>query len=156
MLVESLGELDIGNHHLISAPRAALAEQLARLTPGHLAYTVFAVAGGEAIDLAIKVARGYTARPKIISARGGYHGCTGLALAAGDEKFRAAFGPALPGFLQVPFGDVECPGGCRRWRDCRGDPGDDPRHQRHAHRRTGLFPRGAGAVRPDRRPVDHR
>jgi len=107
VLVESLGELDIGNHHLISAPRAALAEQLARLTPGHLPYTVFAVAGGEAIDLAIKVARGYTARPKIISARGGYHGCTGLALAAGDEKFRAAFGPALPGFLKVPFGDVD-------------------------------------------------
>jgi len=107
VLVESLGELDIGNHHLVSAPRAALAEQLARLTPGHLAYTVFAVAGGEAIDLAIKVARGYTARTKIISARGGYHGCTGLALAAGDEKFRVAFGPSLPGFLQVPFGDVD-------------------------------------------------
>jgi acetylornithine/succinyldiaminopimelate/putrescine aminotransferase len=107
VLVESLGELDIGNHHLISEPRAALAERLAGLTPGQLAYTVFAVAGGEAIDLAIKVARGYTARPKVISARGGYHGCTGLALAAGDEKFRAAFGPPLPGFVQVPFGDAD-------------------------------------------------
>ena len=107
VLIDSLSELDIGNHHLISEPRAMLAEQLAGLTPGHLAYTVFAVAGGEAIDLAIKVARGYTTRPKIISARGGYHGCTGLALAAGDEKFRSAFGPPLPGFIQVPFGDVD-------------------------------------------------
>jgi putrescine aminotransferase len=107
VLVESLSDLDIGNHHLVSEPRAALAEQLAGLTPGHLAYTVFAVAGGEAIDLAIKVARGYTGRPKIISARGGYHGCTGLALAAGDEKFRAAFGPPLPGFVQVPFDDAD-------------------------------------------------
>lgn len=107
VLVDSLSRLDIGNHHLISEPRAALAEQLAALTPGNLAYTVFAVAGGEAIDLAVKVARGHTQRQKVISARGGYHGCTGLALAAGDEKFRAAFGPPLPGFGQVPFGDAD-------------------------------------------------
>ncbi len=107
VLVESLDELDIGNHHLISEPRAALAEQLAGLTPGHLAYTVFAVAGGEAVDLAIKIARGFTGRSKVISARGGYHGCTGLALAAGDAKFRAAFGSPLPGFAQVPFGDAD-------------------------------------------------
>jgi len=106
-LIESLRELDIGNHHLISKQRAALAEALARVTPGHLPYVVFAVAGGEAIDLAIKVARGYTHRSGIISALGGYHGCTGLALAAGDEKFRAAFGPPLPGFTQVPFGDPD-------------------------------------------------
>ena len=106
VLAQSLSELDIGNHHLVSEQRAALAELLARLTPGELNYTVFAVAGGEAIDLAIKIARGYTARTKIISARGAYHGCTGLALAAGDEKFRGAFGPPAPGFTQVPFGDI--------------------------------------------------
>ena len=33
-LVDSLQELDIGNHHLVSAPRAALAARLAELTPG--------------------------------------------------------------------------------------------------------------------------
>lgn len=107
VLIESLGELDIGNHHLVSEQRAALAERLARLTPGGLPYTVFGVAGGEAIDLAIKMARGYTGRVRVISALGGYHGCTGLALAAGDDKFRAAFGPPLPGFSQVPFGDAD-------------------------------------------------
>lgn len=106
VLAQSLGELDIGNHHLVSEQRAALAELLAQLTPGELTYTVFAVAGGEAIDLAIKIARGYTQRTKIISARGAYHGCTGLALAAGDEKFRGPFGPPAPGFTQVPFGDI--------------------------------------------------
>jgi putrescine aminotransferase len=105
ILVQSLQDWDVGNHHLISGQRAALAEQLARLTPGNLRYTAFGVAGGEAIDLALKVARGYTGRSKIISARGGYHGCTGLALAAGDEKFRRGFGPQLPGFEQAPFGD---------------------------------------------------
>lgn len=97
---------DIGNHHLISAPRARLAQRLAGLTPGDLPYTVFGVGGGEAIDLAIKVARGFTGRTKIISARGGYHGHTGLSLAAGDAKYYERFGPVAPGFEQVPFGDL--------------------------------------------------
>lgn len=105
-LVRSLEELDIGNSHLISEQRAAVARRLAELAPGDLPFTVFGVGGGEAIDLAIKVARGYTGREMVISAKGGYHGHTGLALAAGDERYRAPFGPTSPGFYQVPFGDV--------------------------------------------------
>lgn len=107
LLKRSLDDLDIGNHHLLSAERADVARFLASLLPPDLCYTVFGVGGGEAIDLAIKVARAYTGKTTIISARGGYHGHTGLALAAGDEKFRAPFGPAAPGFIQVPFGDIE-------------------------------------------------
>ncbi|MBI4362285.1 MAG: aspartate aminotransferase family protein [Euryarchaeota archaeon] len=102
----ALEELDIGNHHLISEHRAELAEMLHRVTPGHLDYTVFGVGGGEAVDLAIKVARAHTRRPGIISARGGYHGHTGLALAAGEPRYREPFGPLAPGFTQVPFGDA--------------------------------------------------
>jgi putrescine aminotransferase len=104
-LEASLRELDIGNHHLISEQRAMLANRLAQLAPGHLPYTIFGIGGGEAVDLAIKIARGYTGRVKVISAKGGYHGHTGLALATGDEKWRAPFGPPLPGFVQVPFDD---------------------------------------------------
>ncbi len=105
-LREALTELDIGNHHLISEHRALLAERLAGLAPGKLPYSVFGVSGGEAIDLAIKMARGYTGRRKIISAAGAYHGHTGLALAAGDKKFYAPFGPPAPGFEQVPYNDL--------------------------------------------------
>ena len=105
-LIASVQELDIGNHHLISEQRATLAARLAELMPGDITYTVFGVSGGEAIDLAIKVARGYTRRPKVISAQGGYHGHTGLALAAGDEAYRKPFEPLSPGFVQVPFGDL--------------------------------------------------
>ena len=36
--------------------------------------------------LALKLARAHTGRPMIISAQGGYHGHTGLALAAGDDQ----------------------------------------------------------------------
>lgn len=105
-LVHSLGRLDIGNHHLISSHRAALAEKLAGLLPGDLSYSVFNVSGGEAVDLAIKVARAVTGRQLILSAKGGYHGHTGLALATGDEQYRAPFGRQPPGFRQIPFNDI--------------------------------------------------
>jgi len=106
-LKESMEELDIGNHHLISEHRALLAEKIADLTPGDICYTVFGAGGGEAIDLAIKLARGYTRKLKIISAGGGYHGHTGLAMSTGDSKYRDPFGTPLPGFAQVPFDDMD-------------------------------------------------
>lgn len=102
----ALDELDIGNHHLMSEPRALLAERLANLCPGDLNRVVFGVGGGEAVDTAIKLARGHTGRPKVISAHGGYHGHTGLALATGDEQYRQPFEPLPGGFVQVPFGDL--------------------------------------------------
>ena len=106
-LQRALQELDIGNHHFVSEHRALLAEKLTALCPGDLQRVVFGVGGGEAVDLALKLARAHTRRAKVISARGGYHGHTGFALAAGEEMYRAPFGPMPPGFVQVPFGDLE-------------------------------------------------
>ncbi len=107
-MTAAMAELDIGNGHLVSESRAVLAARLAELAPGaELTRTCFACGGGETVDFALKLARGYTKRPRVVSARGGYHGHTGLALAAGDEKYRAPFGPMAPGFSQVPFGDVK-------------------------------------------------
>ena len=103
----ALDALDIGNHHLVSGWRATLAERLAATTDGLLPGVVFGVAGGEAIDLALKVARAHTGRTGIVSAVGGYHGHTGLAMAAGDPEYRDPFGPNLPGFVQVPFDDLD-------------------------------------------------
>lgn len=102
----ALESLDIGNHHLVSGHWALLARRLAATTGGRLSGVVFGVSGGEAVDLAIKAVRASTGRSKIISAHGGYHGHTGLALATGDPKYRAPFGPSLPGFVQVPFDDL--------------------------------------------------
>jgi acetylornithine/succinyldiaminopimelate/putrescine aminotransferase len=103
----ALDRLDIGNHHFPSAERALLAEQLVALTPG-MRYAVFGSGGGEAVDLALKSARRATGRNRVVSATGGYHGHTGLALAAGDERAAAAFGSAgAPGeFVHVPFNDA--------------------------------------------------
>ncbi|MHA1380592.1 MAG: class-III pyridoxal-phosphate-dependent aminotransferase [Candidatus Helarchaeota archaeon] len=98
--------LDIGDHHIISEQRALLAKQLASLFPGNISKTQYCVCGGEAIDLAIKLARGITQRRKVVSAKGAYHGVTGFALAAGDPKFKDIFLWNHPDYLQVPFGDI--------------------------------------------------
>lgn len=105
-LERALLEYDIGNHHLPSLPRARLAERLAACAPGPLDYTVFAAGGGEAVDCAIKVARKATGRRGIVSASGGYHGHTGLALAAGEPKFSAPFLSEDAHFRRVPFNDL--------------------------------------------------
>ena len=102
----ALDHLDIGNHHLVSGWRALLAERLAASTGGLLPGVVFGVGGGEANDLAIKLARAHTGRTGVVSAIGGYHGHTGLAMAAGDVEYRAPFGPNPAGFSQVPFNDL--------------------------------------------------
>ncbi len=106
-LKKATDKFDIGNHHLISSQRAKLGKKLASLMPGDLDYTVFGVGGGEAVDLAIKLAKAYTGRKNIISIKGGYHGHTGLALATGDEQYREPFGDNLPGFMQIPFNDID-------------------------------------------------
>ncbi|HOT43388.1 MAG TPA: aminotransferase class III-fold pyridoxal phosphate-dependent enzyme [Spirochaetota bacterium] len=103
---EAMKQYDIGNHHLVSEPKARLGELLASSMPAGLNQVVYGVSGGEAVDLAIKLARGVTGRAEIISAKGGYHGHTGLALATGDRKFREKFGPSIPGFRQVRFNDI--------------------------------------------------
>lgn len=103
----ALEELDMGNHHLVSGARARLAQRLGDTTGGALPGVVFGVGGGEAVDLAIKVARAHTGRGGVVSAVGGYHGHTGLAMAAGDPAYRDPFGANPPGFCQVPFDDID-------------------------------------------------
>lgn len=99
--------LDIGDHILLSEQRALLGKKLADLLPGDISKTTFGVGGGESIDCAIKFSRAYTKRKGCVSAIGGYHGHTGFALAAGDPGFRDKFLWELPGFKQVPFGDID-------------------------------------------------
>ncbi len=104
---QALDHLDHGNFLLCSREKADLAARLAELSPGDLSCSMFGTGGGEAIDFAIKLARGATGRPGIISSINGYHGHTGFALsAAGRSSFRRPFEPLMPDFVQVPFGDT--------------------------------------------------
>ena len=54
----AMDHADVGNHHLVSAYRAGAAERLSATTGDRLSGVVFSVGGGEAVDLALKVARG--------------------------------------------------------------------------------------------------
>jgi len=104
---DALDRLDNGNFLLCSRQKAELAARLSEISPGELSCTMFGTGGGEANDFAIKLARGATRRPKIISTVNGYHGHTGFALsAAGRSAFREPFEPLMPEFVQVPFGDT--------------------------------------------------
>jgi len=88
----------------------ALAE---RLVENSFADTVFFCnSGTEATELAIKMARKYWAdsdtpeRTTILTFEGAFHGRSIAAIsAAGSEKLTKGFGPLLPGFRQLPFGD---------------------------------------------------
>jgi acetylornithine aminotransferase len=113
---DALDHLDVGNHHLISGPRARLAERLAESTGGLLPYAVFSPSGSEAIDLALRLARAVRHRPGIVSAIGGYHGHAGLGWAAGDQRWVEPFGFAPTGVVRVPYNDIEA---------MRGAIGDD-------------------------------
>ena len=59
----AVDHLDNGNFLLCSEQKAMLAAKLAEVTPGDLTCTMFGSGGGEAIDFAIKLARGSTGRP---------------------------------------------------------------------------------------------
>jgi putrescine aminotransferase len=86
--------------------QADLAEKLAEVAPTGLQYTFFCNSGAEAVEAALKFAKGATGRQRIISTEGGYHGKTLGALAAtGREKYRTAFNPLMPGVEFVPYGD---------------------------------------------------
>jgi acetylornithine/succinyldiaminopimelate/putrescine aminotransferase len=104
----AIDRLDHGNFLLCSREKAELAAKLAEITPPGLTCTMFGSGGGEAVDFAIKVARGSTGRPRIVSSINGYHGHTGFALsAAGRGAFRQPFEPLMPEFVQEPFGDID-------------------------------------------------
>lgn len=106
-LREALEHLDVGNHHLVSGWRARLGEQLAASTGGALPFAVFTPSGSEAVDVALRLARGLTGREVIVSAAGGFHGLAGLPLAASDPRWQEPFGAPPPGFTHVPYNDLE-------------------------------------------------
>ncbi|MBT0958553.1 aspartate aminotransferase family protein [Alphaproteobacteria bacterium KMM 3653] len=89
----------------------ALAERLVELTFADTCF--FTNSGTEACELAVKMARKYwyekgAARDRIIAFEGSFHGRSSAGIAAaGAEKLVKGFGPLLPGFTHLPFGDLE-------------------------------------------------
>ena len=106
-LEQAMGRFDIGNHHFPALARTALAEALVATCPPNMKRVIYACGGGEATDIAIKTARHTRQKRKIVSIRKGYHGHTGLAVVAGDDRFSTLFLSDRPDeFVQVPFNDL--------------------------------------------------
>ena len=98
-------------------PAAELAAKLARLAPGDLTYSLFAVSGSEANERALQIARHYwlgrgqPRKYKVVALHGGYHGATlGTLSLCGLPHMVEAYGPLqTPGVVRVepphPFRD---------------------------------------------------
>jgi taurine--2-oxoglutarate transaminase len=86
--------------------RALLGKKLAEVTPGNLKKTFFALGGAEANENAIKIARFYTGRHKILARYRSYHGATHGSIALTGDYRRLAVEPAMPG--GVHFLDPHC------------------------------------------------
>ena len=126
-----------------------LAEELIGLAGGRIERCLFTSSGTESVEAAIKLGRAATKRERVLSAEHGFHGLTlGSLSANGNDEFTARFQPLLPGFAQVPFGDLEALEDRAAARGRRALPrragagqGDQPP--------AGRLPRGsAGAVPP--------
>jgi len=86
---------------IATAPRARLGEMLQEITPEGLEKSFFTVGGSDAIENAMKIARLYTGRQKIVTRYRSYHGATFGAMAAGGDPRRLANEPGVPWIVRV-------------------------------------------------------
>ena len=91
---------------IATEPKGRLGQLLAEITPGDLNKTLFTTGGGEANENAIKFARLYTGRHKILARYRSFHGASAGALALTGDPYRLAVEPLIPGV--VHFMDPYC------------------------------------------------
>src|SRR5579862_2938461 len=102
-----LDDLALSGKAFFSKPGADLAEALAGVAPEGLQYSFFSNSGAEAVECALKFAKGMMGRAKIISTLESFHGKTLGALATmGRAKYRTPYEPLMPGVVFVPYGDT--------------------------------------------------
>lgn len=104
---DQLDTMPLSSKVFFGPKQAALATKLAQVTPAGLDFCFFSNSGTEAVEAALKFAKGTTGRSKLVSTVGSYHGKTLGALAVtGREKYQTKFAPLMPGGVFVPFGDT--------------------------------------------------
>jgi taurine--2-oxoglutarate transaminase len=117
---------------MTDASRARLAALLAEVAPGDLTMSLFTNGGAEATENAIKLARWYTGRHKIVARYRSYHGATAGAVSVTGDPRRWAAEPGIPGVVRMfdPY-PYRCPAGhehpqVERTLVPTGDPGACP------------------------------
>ena len=100
--------------------RGLLGKKLAEITPGNLTKTFFTLGGAEAIENAIKLARMFTGRHKIITHYRSYHGATyGAISAGGDPRKFPVDAQGIPNMIHVenPYA-YRCPWNSNSIEEC--------------------------------------
>src|SRR5262245_20786003 len=97
---------------MATEPRSTLARLLAEVTPGDISMSFLTNGGAEANENAIKLARWYTGRHKIIARYRSYHGATGGAITMTGDPRRWNAEPGIPGIVRMfdPY-TYRCPAG---------------------------------------------
>lgn len=85
-----------------TSPRAELGQLLKDITPGNLSKAFFTNGGAEANENAIKIARMYSGRHKILVRYRAYHGATAGAITLTGDPRRWAAEPGIPGVVRIP------------------------------------------------------
>ena len=91
--------LAYANPFMATEVRAALGEKLAAVSPGDIDVFFFTNGGAEANENAIKLARQFTGKRKILARYRSYHGATGGAMSLTGDPRRWAAEPGLPGIV---------------------------------------------------------
>jgi taurine--2-oxoglutarate transaminase len=112
---EQAAEMCFAHPGMATLPRALLGKKLAEVTPGKLKKTFFVLGGAEANENAVKIARFYTGRSKIMARYRSYHGATHGAIALTGDYRHNAIEHAMPGIVRFldPF-CYRCPFGQER------------------------------------------
>ncbi len=91
---------------LVESPQVEYAALIASHMPEPLQCVYFTNSGAEATEGAMKLAKRVTGRPEIVAFRHSYHGSTQGALSImGDEYWRNAYRPLLPGIRHLDYGE---------------------------------------------------
>jgi ornithine--oxo-acid transaminase len=102
--LERPGSVQLG----VDSLPALLAEELLRRAPASVERVLFTSSGTESVEAALKLGRAATGRSRVLSAEHGFHGLTlGALSATASPEFASRFGPLLPGFMHVPWDDLE-------------------------------------------------
>jgi taurine--2-oxoglutarate transaminase len=95
-------KLAYANPFMAHEPRALLGKKLAELCPGDIDAFFFTNGGAEANENAIKIARLYTGRSKVLARYRSYHGGTAGAMTLTGDPRRWAAEPGIPGVVRFP------------------------------------------------------
>ncbi len=111
---DQASRLAYANPFMATEPRARLGAKLAELTPGDIDVFFFTNGGAEANENAVKLARLYTGRHKILARYRSYHGATAGSMTLTGDPRRWANEPGIPGVVHVldPYHGIQ-----RGWDD---------------------------------------